>query len=191
MMKKMDIFAAGVTLCILLTGCEPFPVHSSKAHLQAVNDGCTFEGRHWVHVSNEAKELLRLMMHPAAKKRPTALECLQSKWLTSGHSISRNVLDEIGIDEELAQSFRKSVRTLRKNDIMYVAGKDGKVQQRTRVGVVEDTLADEPSIPPPGPSFTPRIAPSQATIPSVQTIVSVNSVQTSAPHFADEDCEIE
>ena len=166
MMRKMDIFAAGVTLCILLTGCEPFPCHSSKAHLDAVSDGCRFEGRHWLHVSAEAKELLRVMLHPHASRRPSALECLQSKWLrnvSTGKSqapmqiISRRPEEE----NEIAASFQQSIKSLRKNDgMMLMADKTGNVQRRQRPGVIEDTLLDEPPLPPPGPSFrSPNIGP--------------------------------
>lgn len=169
MMKKMDIFAAGVTICILLTGCEPFPCHSSKAHLDAVNEGASFEGRQWAHVSQEAKDLLRKMLHPAASKRPSALDCLQSRWMTTGarsHMMPRKVEDpapstrllatvnKADDDDELSMSFQKSIRSLRKNDgMMFVTDSRGAVQRRARKDVVEDTLRDEPPVLPPGPQF--------------------------------------
>eukprot|EP00658_Telonema_sp_P-2_P075489 TRINITY_DN6505_c0_g1_i1.p1 TRINITY_DN6505_c0_g1~~TRINITY_DN6505_c0_g1_i1.p1 ORF type:complete len:287 (-),score=89.13 TRINITY_DN6505_c0_g1_i1:896-1756(-) len=81
LMKKMDIFAAGVTLCILLTGCEPFPCNNSRAHLEAVRRGVNFSRSHWGHVSKAAKELISRMVHPNAAMRPTAEECLKSPWL--------------------------------------------------------------------------------------------------------------
>ncbi|KEG13091.1 putative protein kinase [Trypanosoma grayi] len=77
LMKRMDIFAAGVTLCILLTGYEPFPCQSTKVHLEAVRNGVNFEGPHWAQVSAGMKTLLRRMLAPNAIDRPTALECLQ------------------------------------------------------------------------------------------------------------------
>jgi serine/threonine protein kinase len=159
LMKKMDIFAAGVTICILLTGCEPFPCHSSKAHLEAVNEGASFEGRQWSHVSPEAKDLLRRMLHPAATKRPSSLDCLQSKWLTTG--MRQAVLSaRAEEDAELAKSFQQSIRSLKKNDgMMLVHDKSGAIQRRNRQDVLEETLHDEPPVAPPGPQFTKPAAP--------------------------------
>jgi serine/threonine protein kinase len=165
MMRKMDIFAAGVTLCILLTGCEPFPCHSSKAHLDAVNEGCRFEGRHWLHVSAEAKELLRLMLHPHAGRRPSALECLQSKWLrnvSTGKSslAASSATQQLAArrpeeESEIVASFQQSIKSLRKNDGMMLMTdkKTGTVQRRQRPGVLEDTLNDEPPLAQQGESF--------------------------------------
>lgn len=160
MMRKMDIFAAGVTLCILLTGCEPFPCHSSKAHLDAVNEGCRFEGRHWLHVSGDAKELLRQMLHPVAARRPSALDCIQSKWLrnvstgrslTAASAVSTTMQLSARKPEEEAEivsSFQQSIKSLRKNDGMMLMTdkKTGAVQRRQRQGVLEDTLHDEPPL---------------------------------------------
>jgi serine/threonine protein kinase len=77
----MDIFALGVTIAILLTGQEPFTCHSSRAHIDAVNRGVNFNSRPWAYVSPAARNLLRRMLAPEAKDRPTALQCLQSEWI--------------------------------------------------------------------------------------------------------------
>lgn len=205
MMKKMDIFACGVTLCILLTGCEPFPCHSSKAHLEAVNDGASFDGRHWAHVSAEAKELLRRMLLPNAAKRPTAYECLHSRWLSNmklsglsarGHptlsagepsrptpatgATSATQLLSAKEDEELAMSFQKSLRSLRKNDgMMFVTNaKTGAVQRMQRPEVLEDTLTEEPPVLPPGPSFRTINNSSMGTQPLMSSRRSSTPSQT-------------
>ena len=64
-------------------------------------------------------------------------------------------------ENEIAASFQQSIKSLRKNDgMMLMADKTGNVQRRQRPGVIEDTLLDEPPLPPPGPSFrSPNIGP--------------------------------
>lgn len=140
LMKKMDIFAAGVTFCILLTGCEPFPCNSSKAHLDAVKKGVSFMGRHWSHVSREAKELIRMMLHPDASQRPSSADCMRSPWLNpSGKPLPG--LRSAAEEEETARSYQQSVRSLRKNDgTVFVADRDGLVQRRPRADAYPDEL---------------------------------------------------
>lgn len=203
LMKKMDIFAAGVTFCILLTGCEPFPCHSSKAHLDAVNEGPTFAGKQWAHVSNDAKNILRKMLDPVAARRPSAAECLRSRWMCNTASAQRLLMDaaipEAAVssgnsqstpllvnpnsrydEDELAASYQKSVRSMRKNDgFMFVTDmKTGAVQRRQRPDVIEDTLLVDPPLAPPGPEFvkTPRREAGLTTndISKVTTTVGAN-----------------
>lgn len=200
MMKKMDIFATGVTFCILLTGCEPFPCHSSKAHLEAVQEGVSFHGRQWAHVSNEAKELIRRMLHPNAAKRPTASECLQSRWMmgaaapapTSARSgaaptHSTQLLHSSKDEEELAKSYQQSLRSLRKHDgMMLVADKaTGAVVRKQRQEIVEDTLRDEPPVAPPGPKFV--VNTSMGTQPPLMSARGTVSPLTSPRVGPDED----
>lgn len=139
-MKKMDIFAAGVTFCILLTGCEPFPCNSSKAHIEAVRKGISFSGRHWSHVSREAKELIRMMLHPDATQRPSSIDCMRSAWLNpSGKPLPG--LRTAAEEEETARSYQASVKSLRKNDgTVFVSDRDGTVQRKPRAEAYPDEI---------------------------------------------------
>ncbi|KAG5507384.1 hypothetical protein GH5_07482 [Leishmania sp. Ghana 2012 LV757] len=130
LVKRMDIFAAGVTLCILLTGCEPFPCLSSREHIEAVREGPDFGGYQWRYVSQPAKNLLRRMLAPKAADRPSAFECLNSSWirhqgpytdLTSEGEDDASVLGKglphsVSLQQLLSTSFQKSVHSLRKNE---------------------------------------------------------------------------
>jgi serine/threonine protein kinase len=82
-MKKTDIFAAGITMCMLLTGMEPFPRHSSHANVAAVQQGINFETKQWAHVSSAARNLVRQMLAASADDRPSAYDCLASSWFAS------------------------------------------------------------------------------------------------------------
>ncbi|KAK7197939.1 protein kinase [Novymonas esmeraldas] len=134
LVKRMDIFAAGVTICILLTGCEPFPCLSSKEHIEAVYEGLDFSGPQWSYVSQPAKLLLRRMLAPKAAQRPSAMECLNSSWMKRQGSYT-DVASELEEEEEedeavhvksinhsasvwqlLSTSYQNSVNSLRKNE---------------------------------------------------------------------------
>ncbi|KPI89740.1 putative protein kinase [Leptomonas seymouri] len=131
LVKRMDIFAAGVTICILLTGCEPYPCLSSKEHMNAVQSGLDFSGPQWNYVSQSAKKLLRRMLAPRAADRPSALECLNSSWLKHedvyADAISEvddldNIVHGKGLHysnsvwELRSTSFLDAVHSLRKNE---------------------------------------------------------------------------
>jgi serine/threonine protein kinase len=130
-LKKMDIFALGVTLAILLTGQEPFPVQSSRAHMEAVARGVNFNTRPWQYVSTAAKQLIRKMLAAKSEDRPHALECLRSEWFegTSAASsfLSRSMPPPTQQEtEEDVRTFQKSVRSLRSRPgMVYVQNKDG------------------------------------------------------------------
>lgn len=139
-MKKMDIFALGVTLAILLTGQEPFPVNSSRAHVEAVRRGVNFNTRPWQYVSVAAKALIQRMLSARVEDRPNALECLQSEWFEGtaansyilqhpsarGHHHQIPAQHQMLETEEDVRTFQKSVRSLRNRpDMVYVHNKDG------------------------------------------------------------------
>ncbi|KAG5507106.1 hypothetical protein JKF63_05852 [Porcisia hertigi] len=131
LVKRMDIFAAGVTICILLTGCEPFPCLSSKAHIEAVQEGLDFSGPQWTCVSRQAKNLLRRMLSPKAANRPSALECLNSSWIKDqdpyadvtagaddddGNLLRKGLNRSVSMWQLFSTSFKNSVHSLRKNE---------------------------------------------------------------------------
>jgi serine/threonine protein kinase len=156
--KRMDIFAAGVTICILLTGCEPFPCVSSKEHMEAVQSGLDFSGPQWNYVSQPAKNLLRRMLAPKAVDRPSALECLHSSWLKRNDAYADTTsevddYDDIahgkGIHHSnsvwqlLSTSFQNSVRSLRKNEgWLFVQDSQGLVTTIPRQLVNENEDVD-------------------------------------------------
>lgn len=161
LVKRMDIFAAGVTFCILLTGCEPFPCCSSKEHMDAVQNGMSFAGPQWRYVSREAKNLLIRMLAPKASDRPSAQECLKSAWLRQCNACDGSAADEdeyrgirhmggmhhsTSMWQFLSTSFQNSVHSLRKNEgWLFVQDAEGLVTTIPRQLVSE--REDEESLP--------------------------------------------
>ncbi|AIN97477.1 protein kinase, putative [Leishmania panamensis] len=159
LVKRMDIFAAGVTICILLTGCEPFPCLSSKEHIEAVYEGLDFSEPQWSYVSQQAKSLLRRMLAPRAADRPSAFECLNSSWIKHHAPYTDATSEAEGDDENvhgkrlnhsasvwqlLSTSFQSSVHSLRKSEgWLFVQDAQGLVTTIPRQ-LVNDIDAGEP-----------------------------------------------
>ena len=80
--NQVDIFSAGVTLYLMLSGVEPFYGESEK-ELVEDNTQCEidFPSKYWDKISEPAKDLVRKMLYADPKTRLTAKEALQHPWL--------------------------------------------------------------------------------------------------------------
>lgn len=134
-MKSADIFAAGVTIFILMSGCEPFSVKSSKAHVAAVTGGVTFDNRYWGGFSRDVKDLLRLMLSAKWEDRPSAFQALEHRWF-GGTSVPMLT------KPEAEATYREMVRSLRKHDgTVYVEGSDGlaRIHRQSAVEAMQES----------------------------------------------------
>jgi len=79
----VDIYSLGVTLYILLCG---FPPSFSGSNLEEV----IFPNSYWTDVSQDAKDLVKKMLHQNPLQRITAQEALRDKWIWQHLQSSRH-----------------------------------------------------------------------------------------------------
>ncbi|CAH9096408.1 unnamed protein product [Cuscuta epithymum] len=82
---KVDIWAAGVILHILLCGIPPFIQGDLDELREAIiRAEVCYERPPWPDVSNEAKDLVKKMLNPNPSERLTADQVLSHPWLQRG-----------------------------------------------------------------------------------------------------------
>lgn len=71
----VDMYSLGVTLYVILCGFPPSFTANDE------DDVVTFPESHWRNISNDAKDLIRKMLHSDASCRITAAEALRDSWI--------------------------------------------------------------------------------------------------------------
>ncbi|SBS82258.1 calcium-dependent protein kinase 1, putative, partial [Plasmodium malariae] len=80
--EKCDVWSCGVIMYILLCGYPPFGGQNDQDIIKKVEKGkYYFDFNDWKNISEEAKELIKLMLTYDYNKRITAKEALNSKWI--------------------------------------------------------------------------------------------------------------
>ncbi|KAJ6380950.1 hypothetical protein OIU77_029781 [Salix suchowensis] len=80
--QEIDVWSAGVVLYILLCGVPPFWAETEQGVAQAIiRSVIDFKRDPWPRVSDNAKDLVRKMLDPDPKCRPTAQQVLDHPWL--------------------------------------------------------------------------------------------------------------
>ncbi|XP_062165948.1 calcium-dependent protein kinase 7-like [Alnus glutinosa] len=80
--QEIDVWSAGVILYILLCGVPPFWAETEQGVAQAIiRSVVDFRRDPWPKVSDNAKDLVKKMLHPDPKQRLTAQEVLDHPWL--------------------------------------------------------------------------------------------------------------
>ncbi|KAG2761741.1 hypothetical protein PC129_g3158 [Phytophthora cactorum] len=78
-----DVFSAGAVLYTLLCGYSPFSAPSEDEMVERTLSGkIFFDELEWWRISKEAKELVKQMLHPDAKQRPSMDEVQEHTWFS-------------------------------------------------------------------------------------------------------------
>jgi calcium-dependent protein kinase len=100
---ECDLWSLGVIMYTLLVGYNPFQgKDTADLYKKIMKAGYSFNGEEWKRVSKEAKDLIRLLLNPDPKKRPTAAQAMDHVWFT-------NVRPERGVeaDREILEKLTK------------------------------------------------------------------------------------
>jgi len=102
--RPVDIWALGICLYILLSGVHPYQQGDDDKMLDMIEEGVWPGWKRestWSLISEDAKNLVKSMMHPNVKSRLTVNQCLEHPWL-SGNCRE----DDLGDIREAIKSYQ-------------------------------------------------------------------------------------
>lgn len=80
--KKCDIWSCGVILYILLSGETPFPGRTTgEIEKMILKHKISMKQKVWKSISSEAKDFMKKLLQPDPKKRCSARDALEQKWI--------------------------------------------------------------------------------------------------------------
>ena len=89
--EKCDVWSCGVILFILLCGYPPFNGNTNMDIFHAIqNQNPIFGGEEWEDITQEAKDLIKLMLKKNPSERLSADMCLKHKWFKMLNDFDRN-----------------------------------------------------------------------------------------------------
>jgi len=81
----VDIFACGVVCYAMLSGRLPFDATDSLEVYRKILTGSVMFHEEWNLISKNAKNFVKLLLHPIPESRPTASAALRHVWFDSVH----------------------------------------------------------------------------------------------------------
>jgi len=117
---KVDVWAIGVILYVMLCGFQPFQLDNQKAMYDAILGGqYGFPSPEWDPISREAKNFIAFILQVNPKNRPTAQQCLQHRWIREmgmGRTESLSAFN-MNLQKQLRDYYSKRKHTQASDDV--------------------------------------------------------------------------
>ncbi|KPI86685.1 putative protein kinase [Leptomonas seymouri] len=85
LLSRLDVYAAGVIMYVMLSGALPFKNFSNKVNLVLeMRTSLSFDGPRWAGISEDAIAVNRALLSFDPTVRPRAVEALQHRWFKLG-----------------------------------------------------------------------------------------------------------
>mmetsp|Transcript_22648 Transcript_22648/g.43861 ORF Transcript_22648/g.43861 Transcript_22648/m.43861 type:complete len:808 (+) Transcript_22648:155-2578(+) len=142
-----DIWSAGCTLFMLLSGRPPFRIDTAggkTAMFYKIRAGdYVFYDQFWGHISLEARKLVMSMLQVDPRQRVSAEEALRSDWILTDDCVLRRSSLEVGLKEIASFQARRKLKGAI-SAVMYVVG--GKFWNIETAAVWRESMTDPETV---------------------------------------------
>ncbi|KAI8368381.1 kinase-like domain-containing protein [Choanephora cucurbitarum] len=110
----IDMWAVGVITYTLLCGYQPFQAEDQVELMDEITHArFEFHERYWRNISIEAKDFIRALLTLDDKKRLTATEAMQHKWMTTNSATDIDILDTVRTNFNPRRTLKSAVSAIR------------------------------------------------------------------------------
>mmetsp|Transcript_43363 Transcript_43363/g.110947 ORF Transcript_43363/g.110947 Transcript_43363/m.110947 type:complete len:562 (+) Transcript_43363:149-1834(+) len=126
---EADVWAAGVSCYLLLSGQLPFKADNMSDHdieevfAKVKGDALDLESGDWKFVSQGAKDFVASLLQKDPRKRPTAVQALQNPWVREGGEASAKQEDTLSSDVVRRLQMFGTFNVLKKTLLRKLAGR--------------------------------------------------------------------
>ncbi|KAL0078417.1 calcium/calmodulin dependent protein kinase [Phycomyces blakesleeanus] len=111
--SAVDMWAMGVITYVLLCGYQPFQAEDQVELFDSISHArFEFHERYWRNISLDAKDFIRGLLTLDSKKRMTATEALNHKWMTGVDATDIDILETVRANFNPRRTLKKAVRAV-------------------------------------------------------------------------------
>lgn len=151
--KPVDLWSLGVITYTLLCGYQPFRAQDRAELLdEIIHARYEFHDRYWHNISSEARDFINKLLSIDPRKRPTATEALNHRWMTTDAALDQDLLEQVRENFNPRQKLRSAIRSVQALQRM----RTGATAHRLSMKLTEQSINEE--------SFSQKASSSPAAI---------------------------